>query len=127
MKPLTIITSLLILVSSVAFANKPCTDCGSMSFFTETEVTGMTLDNLQQESQQTNLVPSSGLTGMVMHKLNALKAEGNSTSDLFDRLQKETEEISIAQPILILASAIEKKFNKQHVKNSNVSAGLDRK
>jgi len=122
MKPLTIITSLLILLSSGAFAKGPCTDCGS--FLNEkSEATATTLDHLQQESQLSSFAPSTGLTQLVMHKMNTLKTEYSSTSDTFDRLQKETEEISIAQPILMIASMIEKSLNNHHVKNQNTSAG----
>jgi len=108
MKLLAIITSLLITTSSASFgAEAPCTEC-----ILADAAAHSTLDYLQKESQTLDKTASPNLTAFVLAKLNH-DPVAESGSDILDRLQKETEDISIMKPVLFVASVIERQFEKR--------------
>ena len=115
MKLLTLFASLLISTSSATFgAEAPTSDCITKDCQTVTM-----LEHLQSESQavaEQNTSPQ--LTAMVLAKLNCEATASSENSDMLDRLQKETEDISILKPVLFVAEVIEKQLEK-HSSNSN--------
>ncbi len=75
------------------------------------------LECMQTETQQISQAKSTEMTFIVLEKLRHLDSLA-SEGALMDRLQKETEDISIVKPIVALASIIEKQLEKHRQKNN---------
>ena len=116
MKTITLLSIMILISASTTFAGSVENKNLETTIAVCDCTTAGQLECMQTETQQISKAKSSEMTFMVLEKLRRIDSLA-SEGALMDRLQKETEDISIVKPIVAFAAIIEKQIEKHRQKN----------
>lgn len=120
MKAITILSLSILMFAATSFASANENTERTTNTAACDGISAGSLDCLQSETQLILDDASARMTLMVIDKMRKLDYAKNEGA-LLDRLQKETEDISIMQPVFAVASFIEKQMAKRQQKNQTDS------